>query len=89
MTGPKVKILCFAMFALFLEVGARTRPPGSLAFSHLGNQAEISHLNPRLNSFLFRDSRANETQARVKITPREKRRLFSRALAFRSLYRDP
>ena len=24
--GPKVKILCFAMFALFPEFGARTRP---------------------------------------------------------------
>ena len=32
----------FATFALVLEFGART-----LAFSHLGNQAEISHMNPR------------------------------------------
>ena len=32
----------FAMFALVLEFGART-----LAFSHLENQAEIPHMNPR------------------------------------------
>ena len=35
--GPKV------MFALFPEFGART-------LSHLGNRAEISHMNARQNS---------------------------------------
>ena len=41
MIGLNVKILYFVMFALFLEFGAR----GSLAFSHLVNRAEISHMN--------------------------------------------
>ena len=41
--------------------------------------------------FFLRDSRASKTRTRVKITPREKRRVsrvgwFSRALAFRRLY---
>ena len=42
-TGAKVITLCFTMFALFPEFRATTR----LRPSHLGNQAEISHMNPR------------------------------------------
>ena len=47
MIGAKVKLLCFAMFALCLKFGARTRPRGSLAFSYLGNRAEVSHMNQK------------------------------------------
>ena len=49
MVGTKVKffvspcLLCFSNLAPELV-------PGSLAFSRLGNQAEISHMNPRRNS---------------------------------------
>ena len=42
-TGAKVITLCFTMFALFPEFRTTTR----LRPSHLGNQAEISHMNPR------------------------------------------
>ena len=42
------EFLCFAMFALFLEIGAITRPQDLWPFSiHFGNRAEISHMNPR------------------------------------------
>ena len=38
------------MFALFLEIGAITRPQDLWPFLiHFGNWAEISHMNPRLN----------------------------------------
>ena len=49
MIGTKVITLCLAMFALFLKFRARTRPHGQdvTAFSHFGNQAEISHMSPR------------------------------------------
>ena len=53
MIGAKVRILCFTFFALFLEFGARTRPQDlfeSLGFSHLGNRAKTSDINPRRNS---------------------------------------
>ena len=51
MIGAKVITLCFAMFALFLEFRARTRPQDLTAFSHLGNRAEIYYMNPRQNWF--------------------------------------
>ena len=38
------------MFALFLEFRARTRPQDVYVFFfHLGNRAEIHHMNPRRN----------------------------------------
>ena len=42
-TGAKVITLCLIMFVLFPEFRATTR----LRPSHLGNRAEISHMNPR------------------------------------------
>ena len=39
---------CFAKFALFLEFVPELWIR-SLAFSHIGNRAEISHINPRRN----------------------------------------
>ena len=53
MIGEKVitiLFLCFAMFALFLEFGARTCPH-ELVVSHLRNQAEFLIMNPMRNSF--------------------------------------
>ena len=45
--GAKVITLCFVIFASFLEFRTRTRCLQSVssAFSHLGNRAEISHIN--------------------------------------------
>ena len=47
MIGAKVITLCFAIFASFLEFRTRTRCLQSVssAFFHLGNRAEISHIN--------------------------------------------
>ena len=49
MMGVKVITLYFAMFDLFLEFRVRTLPQDPPAFSHLGNWAEISHMNPKQN----------------------------------------
>ena len=51
MIGAKAITLCYAMFALFLEFRAKTRPQDLTAFSHLGNLAEISDMNPGKNWF--------------------------------------
>ena len=47
MIGAKVITLCFAIFASFLVFRTRTRCLQSVssAFFHLGNRAEISHIN--------------------------------------------
>ena len=47
MIGAKVITLCFVIFASFLELRTRTRCLQSVssAFFHLGNRAEISHIN--------------------------------------------
>ena len=51
MIGTKVITrLRFAIFVLFLLISRQNSSPGSSAFSHLGNRAEFSHMNPRRNS---------------------------------------
>ena len=50
MIGAKVKIFVFRHVYLVSRVWHQNSSPGSLAFSHLGNPAEISHMNPRRNS---------------------------------------
>ena len=48
--GPKVKIFVFCYACFVSQIWRRNSYPGSLTFSHLGNRAEISHMNPRQNS---------------------------------------
>ena len=51
MIGTKVITrLRFTIFVLFLLISRQNSSPGSSAFSHLGNRAEFSHMNPRRNS---------------------------------------
>ena len=50
MIGAKVKIFVFRHIYLVSRIWHQNSSPGSLAFSHLGNPAEISHINPRRNS---------------------------------------
>ena len=51
MIGTKVITrLRFAIFVLFLLISRQNSSLGSSAFSHLGNRAEFSHINPRRNS---------------------------------------
>ena len=48
--GPKVKIFVFRYVCFVSQIWRQNSSPGSLTFSHLGNRAEISHMNPRQNS---------------------------------------
>ena len=48
MMGPKFFV--FRYVRLVSPICRQNSSPGSLAFSHLGNRAEISHMNPRQNS---------------------------------------
>ena len=52
MIGAKVITqLRFAIFCFVFLINSRQNSsPGSSAFSHLGNRAEFSHMNPRRNS---------------------------------------
>ena len=72
--------------------GEKAAEPGDMALMppfHDTRLVKCLHVDQTTNSppFFLRDSRASETRALVKITPREKSRhveRFSRALAFRS-----
>ena len=48
--GPKVKIFLFCYVCFVSQIWRQNSYPGSLTFSHLGNRAESSHMNPRQNS---------------------------------------
>ena len=48
--GPKVKIFVFRHAFFVSRIWRQNLFPGSLTCSHLGNRAEISHINPRQNS---------------------------------------
>ena len=48
--GPKVKIFVFRYVCFVSQIWRQNSYPGSLTFSHLGNRAKISHMNPRQNS---------------------------------------
>ena len=50
MIGLKVKFFVFRHVCFVSPIWCQISSPGSLAFSHLGNQPEISHMNPRWNS---------------------------------------
>ena len=50
MIGAKVIIFVFHHVYFVSRIWRQNSSPGSLAFSHLANQAEISHMNPRRNS---------------------------------------
>ena len=50
MIGAKVKTFVFRHIYLVSRIWHQNSSPRSLAFSHLGNPAEISHTNPRWNS---------------------------------------
>ena len=50
MVGTKVKFFVFRHVCIVSRIWRQNSSPGSLAFSRLGNQAEISHMNPRRNS---------------------------------------
>ena len=50
MKGPKVKICVFHHVCFVSRISRQNSSPESLAFPHLGNRAEISHMNPRRNS---------------------------------------
>ena len=50
MIGAKVKIFVFLHIYLVSRIWHQNSSPGSLAFSHVGNRVEISHMNPRRNS---------------------------------------
>ena len=50
MNGAKVKISMFRHFCFVSRIWRQNSSPGSLAFSHLGNRAESSQMNPRRNS---------------------------------------
>ena len=49
--GPKVKIFVLRYVCFVSRIWCQNSSPGSLTFTHLGNRAEISHMNPRQNSF--------------------------------------
>ena len=48
--GPKVKIFVFRYVCFVSRIWRQNSSPGSLTFSHLGNRAGISQMNPRQNS---------------------------------------
>ena len=48
--GPKVKIFVFRYVCSVSRIWRQNSSPGSLTFSHLGNRAEISQMNPSQNS---------------------------------------
>ena len=50
MIVAKVKIFVFRYGCFVSRIWRQNSCPGSLTFSHLGNPAEISHMNPRRNS---------------------------------------
>ena len=50
MIGVKVNFFVFCHVCVVSRIWCQISSPGSLAFSHLGNWAEISHMNPRRNS---------------------------------------
>ena len=50
MIGPKVKIFVFGHVCFVSRIWRQNSSPGFLTFSHLGNRAEISHMNPKRNS---------------------------------------
>ena len=45
--GPKVKIFVFRYVCFVSRILRQNSSPGSLAFSYLGNRAEISHMNQK------------------------------------------
>ena len=45
--GPKVKIFVFRYGCFVSRIWRQNSSPGSLAVSHLGNRAGISHLKPK------------------------------------------
>ena len=47
--GPKVKIFVFRHVCFVSRIWRQNSFPGSLTFSHLGNWAEISHMNSEKN----------------------------------------
>ena len=47
--GPKVKIFVFRHVCFVSRIWPQNWSPGSLTFFHLGNRAEIAHMNPRIN----------------------------------------
>ena len=47
--GPKVKIFVFRHVCFVSRIWRQNWSPGSLTFFHLGNRAEIAHMNPRIN----------------------------------------
>ena len=47
MIGMKVKFFVFRHVCFVSRIWCQISSPGSFAFSHLGNQPEISHMNPR------------------------------------------
>ena len=49
MIGMKVKMFVFCHVCFVSRIWRQNSSPQSLAFSHLRNRAEISHLNPRRN----------------------------------------
>ena len=48
--GPKVKMFVFRHACFVSRIWRQNSSPRSLAFSHLGNSAEISLMNPGRNS---------------------------------------
>ena len=50
MVGPKVKDFVFRHVCFVSRIWRQNSSPGSLTFYHLGNRAEISHMNARRNS---------------------------------------
>ena len=50
MNGAKVKIFVFRHVCFVSRIWRQNSSQGSLAFSHLGNRAEVSQMNPRRNS---------------------------------------
>ena len=48
--GMKVKFFVLRHVCFVSRIWCQISSPGSFAFSHLGNQPEISHMNPRWNS---------------------------------------
>ena len=48
--GPKVKIFVFRYDCFVSLIWRQNSYPGSFTFSHLGNRAEISHMNLKQNS---------------------------------------
>ena len=47
MVGVKVLIFVFCHVCFVSRISRQNSSPGSLTFFHLGNRAEISHMNPR------------------------------------------